>query len=60
MNCWPSQEGIVSHHKISNLELQILHVEIFLSPKGYGKSDLTDGGHYCARDYAMEGHLTGA
>jgi hypothetical protein len=35
-------------------------VEIFLSPEGYGKSDLTDGGFCCARDYAMEGDLTRA
>jgi hypothetical protein len=34
-------------------------VEIFLSPEGYRKSDLTDGGRCCARDYAMEGGPTG-
>jgi hypothetical protein len=37
--CRPSQENVVSH-----LELYILCVEIFLSPKGNGNIDLTDRG----------------
>jgi hypothetical protein len=40
--------------------LYILRAEIFLSPKGYEKSDLTDRGDCCARDYVMEGGPTGA
>jgi hypothetical protein len=48
------------HLEISNLELQVLCVEVFLSPKGYGRSDLTNGSHRCSRDYALEWGPTGA
>jgi hypothetical protein len=52
--CQPSQEIIVRSLKISNLKLYGLHVEIFLSPEGHGKSDLADRGHCCTMNYAME------
>jgi hypothetical protein len=35
-------------------------LEIFSCPKGYGKTDLTDGCHCCTENYAMKGGLTGA
>jgi hypothetical protein len=57
--CWPSQENVVHSLEIGDLKLYSLRVEIFLSPKGCGKRDLTDGGHYCTRDYAMERSPTG-
>jgi hypothetical protein len=55
-----SQESVVCSLKIGDLKLYGLRVEIFLSPKGYRKSDLADGGHCCTRDYAMERSLTRA
>jgi hypothetical protein len=58
--CRSSQESIVGHLKIEDLKLYILCAEIFLCPEGYGKSDLTDGDRWCARDYAMEGGPTRA
>jgi hypothetical protein len=58
--CQLSQESIVRSLKISNLKLYSLRAEIFPSPKGYGKSDLTNGGCCCTRDYAMERNTTGA
>jgi hypothetical protein len=41
--CRPSQESIVYSLKIGDLKLYSLRAEIFLSPKGYRKRDLTDG-----------------
>jgi hypothetical protein len=57
--CWLSQESIVHSLEIGDLKLQILRVKIFPSPEGYGKSDLTDRGRFCPRDYAMERGMTG-
>jgi hypothetical protein len=57
--CWPSQQSIVCTLKIGDLKLYSLRTEIFLSPKGYGKRNLTDGGCYYTRDYAMEWSPTG-
>jgi hypothetical protein len=48
--CRSSQEGVVVHLEISNLKLQVLYVEVFLSPKGHGKSDLTDGSQCCSHE----------
>jgi hypothetical protein len=59
-DCWLSQESIVRSLEIGNLKLYSLRAEIFLSPEGYGKRDMTDGGHCCTRDYAMERSLTGS
>jgi hypothetical protein len=58
--CRLSQESVIHSLKISDLKLYGLRTEIFLSLKGHGKSDLADGGHYCTRDYAMEGSPTRA
>jgi hypothetical protein len=58
--CRPSQENVVCSLKIGDLKLYSLRVEIFLSPEGYVKRDLTNGGRCCTRDYAMERKLTGA
>jgi hypothetical protein len=58
--CRPSQESIVPHLEIDDLKLYSLHAETVLSPKGYAKSDLIDGGHCCTKDYAMERSLIGA
>jgi hypothetical protein len=35
-------------------------VEIFMSPEGYGKSDLAHGSRYYTRDYATQRGPTGA
>jgi hypothetical protein len=56
---WPSQESIVRSLKIDDLKLYVFHAEVFLSPKGYGKNDLADGGCYYPRDYAVERSLIG-
>jgi hypothetical protein len=56
---WPSQESGVVSLKIGDLKLYSLCVEIFPTPEGYDKSDLTDGSCYCTRDYAIERSLTG-
>jgi hypothetical protein len=58
--CQPSQEKVVYSLKISDLKLYSLRAEIFLSPEGYRKRDLTDRVHCCTKDYAMERSLTGA
>jgi hypothetical protein len=58
--CWLSQESVVRSLKISDQKLYSYHAEIFPSPEGYGKSDLTDRGFYYTRDYAMERSPTGA
>jgi hypothetical protein len=52
--CRPSQENVVRSLKIGDLKLYSLRVEIFPSPEGYVKRDLTNGGRCCTRDYAME------
>jgi hypothetical protein len=58
--CQLSQESGVHSLEIGDLKLYCLRVEIFLSPEGYGKRDLTDMGRCYTRDYAMERSLTGA
>jgi hypothetical protein len=58
--CRSSQESVVRRVKIDDLKLHSLYAKIVLSPKGYGKSDLTDGGCCCTRDYTMERSPTGA
>jgi hypothetical protein len=55
-----SQEKVVRGLKISDLKLYSLCAEIFLSPEGYRKRDLTNGGRYCTMDYAIERSPTGA
>jgi hypothetical protein len=57
--CWPSQECFIRGLKISDLKLYCPRAEILLSPKGYGKRDLTDGEHCYPREYAMERSPTG-
>jgi hypothetical protein len=57
--CWPSQESVVRGLEIGDLKLFVFHAEVFLSPKGYGKEDLDDGGCCYPRDNAMEGSPTG-
>jgi hypothetical protein len=52
--CRPSQESVVCHLEIDNLELQVLYAEVFPSPEGYGKSDLTDRSHRLCKDYTVE------
>jgi hypothetical protein len=52
--CWLSKESVVRCFEVDHLELQVFSVEIFLSPNGHGKSNLTDRGRCCTRDYAME------
>jgi hypothetical protein len=47
----------VSKSTTSNYSLR---AEIFLSPEGYGKNNLTDRSCCCTGDYAMERILTGA
>jgi hypothetical protein len=47
--CRPSQEGVVCYLKVNYLKLQV-----FSSPEGYRKSDLTYEGCCYTRDYAME------
>jgi hypothetical protein len=49
-----SQEGIVCGLEIGHLKLYGFSLEIFLSPEGHEKRDLTDGFHCCTWDYAME------
>jgi hypothetical protein len=56
----PSQESVVHSLKIDDLKLYSLCAEIFLSPEGYRKRNLTDWGCCCTRDYAMERSPTGA
>jgi hypothetical protein len=58
--CWPSQESIVHSLKIGYLELYGFSSEVLLSPKGYGKRDMTDGHRCCTGDYTMQRSLTGA
>jgi hypothetical protein len=58
--CWSSQESDVRSLEIDDLKLYSIRAEIFLSPKGYGKRDLIDGGCCCTREYAMERSPTGA
>jgi hypothetical protein len=58
--CLSSKESVVHYLKVGNLELQVFSMEIVLSPKGHEKSNLTNGGHYCIRDYDVEQSLTGA
>jgi hypothetical protein len=58
--CLSSQESIVHSLKIGHLELHGFSLEVLSSPEGYRKKDLSDGHHYCTRDYAMERSLTGA
>jgi hypothetical protein len=43
----------------SILKLYGLCAEILLSPEGYGKSNLANGGRCYTRDYAMERSPTG-
>jgi hypothetical protein len=52
--CWLSQENVVRSLEICDLKLYSLRVEIFPSPKGYGKRDLIDGCRRCTRDYGKE------
>jgi hypothetical protein len=56
-NCPKKALYAVSKSATSNCSLR---AEIFPSPKGYGKSDLTNGGCCGTRDYAMERNTTGA
>jgi hypothetical protein len=58
--CWSSQESGVHSLEIGDLKLNSLRAKIFLSLLDYKKSDLTDRGFCCTRDYAMEKSLTGA
>jgi hypothetical protein len=51
---WPSKERVVCHFKIDYLELHVLGAEVFPSPEGHRKSDLTDGGCHCPMDYSVE------
>jgi hypothetical protein len=51
---------LVHYLKIDYLELKVLSTEVFLSPESYEKSDMTDGGRCCARDYVMKRGPTGA
>jgi hypothetical protein len=55
--CRPFEECVVCHFKIGYLKLHVFSSEVFLSPKGHGKTDLADGGHHCSRGYAVEGSL---
>jgi hypothetical protein len=57
--CRPPQESVVCYVKVGNLELQVFCMEVFMSPEGYKKSDLTDGSHYYSKDYAVEWNPTG-
>jgi hypothetical protein len=57
--CWSSQESIIRSLEITDRKLYSLRAEIFLSPEGYGNRDLTNGGCYYTRDYAMERSPTG-
>jgi hypothetical protein len=52
--CWPSQESVVHRLKVSYLELQLLSAEIYPSPEGYGRSDLTNRSCCCTRDSTVE------
>jgi hypothetical protein len=58
--CQPSQESIICRLKIDDLKLYSLCAEIVPSLECYKKSDLTDGGPCCTRDYAMERSPTSA
>jgi hypothetical protein len=58
--CRSSQESVVRSLKIGDLKLYSLRAEIFSSPEGYGKRDMTNGGCCYTRDYAMERSSTGA
>jgi hypothetical protein len=57
--CQPSQERVVRNPEIRDLKLYSLHAENFLSPEGYRKRDLANGGHCYTRDCAMERRTTG-
>jgi hypothetical protein len=52
--CQSSQESVVRSLKIGDLKLYGLHVKIFPSPEGHGKSDLAIGGCCCTMGYVME------
>jgi hypothetical protein len=58
--CHTSQESILRSLEIGDLKLNSFHAEIFPSPEGYEKSNLTDGGCCCTEDYVMERSPTGA
>jgi hypothetical protein len=55
-----SKESVLRHLKVSHLKLQVFSTEIFLSRKGHGKGNLTDGGSCCTMDYVVERSPTGA
>jgi hypothetical protein len=57
--CRLFQESILRSLEIDDIKLYSLHAEIFPSPKGYRKRDLTDRGCCCTRDYAIERSPTG-
>jgi hypothetical protein len=58
--CRPPEECIVRRLEVKYLKLQVFRMEIFLSPKGYGKSNLANGGRCCTSVYALKRSPTGA
>jgi hypothetical protein len=54
------KDAVVRRLEVGYLELQIFSTEAFLSPKAYGKRDLTDESRCCARDYVVKWSPTGA
>jgi hypothetical protein len=49
----PPEEHTVCYLEIGYFELHVLGVEIFLSPKCYGKGDLANVGHCYSENYPM-------
>jgi hypothetical protein len=54
------KDAVVRRLEVGYLELQIFSTEAFLSPKAYGKRDLTDESRCCTRDYVVKWSPTGA
>jgi hypothetical protein len=52
-------ESVVRCLEVGYFKLQVFSMEVFLSPEGHGKSDLTDWDHCCTRDYVVKRGSTG-
>jgi hypothetical protein len=57
--CQTAKDNIVCCIEVGYLEVKVFSREVFLSPEGHRKSDLSDWGHCCARDYDVKRGPTG-